>query len=132
MGDFTARVRQWLKTWQERWNKFSLNQKVLIVGAVMLCLISGGCLSSQMRVDYEALYTRLSVDDAAAITEKLDAAKIKYQLEDEGSTILVPAAQKYRVRLMLAGRAFRAELPGWSYSKSRSLARRKLTSELNT
>ena len=104
MSDFIARIRQWREALQERWNKFSLNQKVLMTGAVMLCLISVGMLlSSQMGVDYEPLYTRLSVDDAAAITEKLDAAKIKYKLEDEGSTILVPAAQKYRVRLMLAG-----------------------------
>ena len=74
--------------------------------------ISGDLLSSQMGVDYEPLYTRLSVDDAAAITEKLDAAKIKYKLEDEGSTILVPAARSTGSGSCWPVRAFRAELPG--------------------
>jgi len=104
MNDFLAGLRQWWENARTRWNKLTLNQKVILSAAVLLLVVTAGMLvSNQVRVNYEPLYTQLAVEDAAAITDKLDAAKIPYRLADEGSTILVPAGQKYRTRLMLAG-----------------------------
>ncbi|NLB89478.1 MAG: flagellar M-ring protein FliF, partial [Syntrophomonadaceae bacterium] len=51
---------------------------------------------------YEALYTDLTDKDAAAIIEKLEEDKISYKLADNGTTILVPADQKYKTRINLA------------------------------
>jgi len=50
----------------------------------------------------EVLYTDLTPKDAAAIIEKLDEERITYQLENEGTTILVPSESKYNTRLKLA------------------------------
>lgn len=104
MNNLWDRVRHWLQLVKNRWSLLTLNQKVLISGAVLLTLISVGMLlSSQTAQNYEPLYTDLAVEDAAAITKKLDELKISYRLSDEGRTILVPSEQKYRVRLLLAG-----------------------------
>jgi flagellar M-ring protein FliF len=50
----------------------------------------------------EVLYSDLTPKDAAAIIEKLDEERITYQLENEGTTVLVPSDSKYTTRLKLA------------------------------
>ena len=50
----------------------------------------------------EVLYADLIQKDAAAIVAKLEEERIPYQLEDGGTTILVPANTKYTTRLKLA------------------------------
>jgi flagellar M-ring protein FliF len=89
---------------KEYWNKLTLNQKVigsgiglLIVIALVILLFSGRSSQSM-----EVLYTDLTDKDAAAIVEKLEEEKIPYQLEDQGTTILVPPGVKYTTRLKLA------------------------------
>jgi len=85
------------------WNSLNLNQKVLISGALLL-IITAIVVSSKtvFLTSYQPLFTGLAVNDAAAITAKLDELNIDYQLEDAGSTILVPADIKYQTRLQLA------------------------------
>ncbi len=52
--------------------------------------------------EYEPLFTEMAVEDAAAITAKLEELNIDYRLEDSGTTIMVPADLKYKTRLQLA------------------------------
>ena len=104
MNSLWERVQQWLRYIRDRWNSLTLNQKVLVSGAVLLTLISIGMIvSSQTTKNYQPLYSGLSLEDAAAITKKLDELKVSYRLTDDGTTILVPSEQKYQVRLQLAG-----------------------------
>jgi flagellar M-ring protein FliF len=49
--------------------------------------------------DYEDLFTNLSPDDAAAIAAKLDDERVKYQLADNDTTVMVPSADKDRLRM---------------------------------
>ena len=69
---------------------------VLVVGAV-------GFWASQ--TNYAVLYSGLPTNEAAAITQKLDADRTAYKLSSDGTTILVPIenVQKTRMNLAVAG-----------------------------
>lgn len=93
----------------ELWSKLSLNQKVLFGGAALMIVAAALVLIiNTNKVQYETLYSGLTEKDAAAIVAKLDEGKIPYQLENNGTTILVPSEYKYKTRLDLAGE----NLPG--------------------
>ncbi len=49
------------------------------------------------------LFSGLDGRDSAEIVGRLDALKVPYQVEGDGSTILVPADQALRLRMQLAG-----------------------------
>ncbi|RMF89198.1 MAG: flagellar M-ring protein FliF, partial [Nitrospinota bacterium] len=52
--------------------------------------------------DQQVLYTRLTLEDAAAITARLKEMGVPYTLHNEGTTISVPASRVYELRLKLA------------------------------
>lgn len=97
-------LRELRTRFQQFWSNLTLNQKVMGGGAALSIIIAllvwglGGHSSQPM----EVLYTDLTEKDAAAIVEKLDEQKVPYQLEDQGTTILVPQDLKYSTRLKLA------------------------------
>ncbi len=85
------------------WTKLTINQKVFFgAGILLIAIISVFLISQASKPDLVPLYTNLNPQDAAAVTEYLKEKKIDYQLSNEGSTILVPAPQKYQLRLDLA------------------------------
>lgn len=71
-----------------------------VIGAVLLARWSG---TPQM----VPLYSSLQASDAAAISDKLNAAGEKYQLSGGGSTVLVPQDRVYQLRLDMSA----ADLP---------------------
>lgn len=89
---------------KEFWSRLTLNQKVIGSGAVLFILIAITILlfNGKSSPSMEVLYADLTQKDAAAIVEKLEEGKISYQLEDQGTTILVPSNVKYSTRLKLA------------------------------
>lgn len=103
METFLNTVKQLTAGLKELWDQMSLNRKVLSIGmlALIICIVAVAWASAT-RVKYEPLYTQLSDKDAGAIIAKLDEARTSYRLEDNGSTILVPAEVKYNTRLKLA------------------------------
>ncbi|MGP1667210.1 MAG: flagellar basal-body MS-ring/collar protein FliF, partial [Rhodanobacter sp.] len=54
--------------------------------------------------NYGLLYAGLGQNDAAAITQELQATNIPYQLGSDGSSIMAPAADLAALRLKLAGK----------------------------
>jgi flagellar M-ring protein FliF len=54
-----------------------------------------------IRTEYAVLYSGLRPADASAIVAELDSKGVSYQLEDGGSTILVPRGQSDNVRLAI-------------------------------
>jgi len=54
------------------------------------------------RPEYQILFSDLSLEDSAAIYEKLKERKIPYQIAANGKSILVPQEQVYELRLELA------------------------------
>lgn len=86
------------------WSRLSLNQKVLFGGAALMIVIAVAVLAfNSKQVQYEVLYNDLSEKDAAAIVDQLNENKTPYKLEENGTTILVPAEVKYQTRLKMAG-----------------------------
>ncbi len=103
METFLTNVRAWGSKIKEIWQKLSLNQKLLIGGAVLMIVVAIVFLIRGTGTKYEVLYTELDAKDASAVVDKLTEYKVDYQLEDNGTTILVAPADKYNTRLKLAG-----------------------------
>jgi len=99
---FGATLRKYGESAREYFNKLDKNKKIIYVsGAVLLLtVIIIVLVVSQPR--YSSLYTNMSTQDAASVAAYLKDKKISYQLSDGGTTILVPDAQKYDIRLDLA------------------------------
>ena len=51
---------------------------------------------------YSLLYSEMEQQDAAAISQKLDAMKIPYEVSSNGNSIKVPSEQVGKVRLLMA------------------------------
>jgi flagellar M-ring protein FliF len=104
MENFLNKIRQLQGRIRDILSRLTLNQKVLFGGAALMIIIAVIVLAvNSNKVEYETLYTDLSEKDAAAIVEQLTEDKTPYQLENNGSTILVPAEMKYETRLKMAG-----------------------------
>lgn len=82
---------------------FSSGQKATLVIAVLGILIGGYLFMSwASKPSYVPLFSNLSSQDAASITQKLSTNKIPYRLADSGEQILVPEADVYQQRLDMA------------------------------
>ena len=60
-----------------------------------------------LHTEYEVPFSKLSAQDAAAMTRELDQMKVPYRLGEDGTTILVDRATVHATRLKLMGK----ELP---------------------
>jgi flagellar M-ring protein FliF len=78
--------------------------RIAIMAVVALCLLGFfGVLMTRISTPSMALlYSDLSVSDAGAIGQKLDALKIPFQVSPEGTTVRVPVDQVGRARMALA------------------------------
>jgi flagellar M-ring protein FliF len=83
--------------------QFTLGQKA-VVGVAVLALVVGSVVFVHFasQPSYGVLFSNLQPNDASAIVAKLQAAHVPYQLENNGTTILVPANQVDQERLALA------------------------------
>ncbi|MGB4304016.1 MAG: flagellar basal-body MS-ring/collar protein FliF [Syntrophomonadaceae bacterium] len=103
-SDLMITLKQLGTKLKESWSNLSMNQKVIGSGAMLLVVIAFIILllNRTSVQPMEVLYADLIQKDAAAIVAKLEEERIPYRLEDEGTTILVPANIKYTTRLKLA------------------------------
>ena len=86
------------------WSERTLAQRILF-GGVAVCVVLAFALMIMWlnRPDYKVLFSKLAQDDAARVVETLKAGKIPFQIEDGGTTVLVPADQVSELRLRVAG-----------------------------
>lgn len=88
---------------KDLFNSLSMSQKISIILIAIVALVGIFMvfeLSSQP--EYVALYSNLNPEDTAAITKKLDEAKIKYEVSDDGTIIRVEQKKISNARLLLA------------------------------
>lgn len=106
--DFSwAGIRQSVKNF---WSKLSSPQKIITVVAPLLVAITMIYLITWASTpQYVALFTKLTVTDAGAITTKLKDLKADYKLADNGATILVPQQSAAEIRLELANAGLPAQ-----------------------
>ncbi|NLV16988.1 MAG: flagellar M-ring protein FliF [Syntrophomonadaceae bacterium] len=101
--EFLAGLKERILGIPKAWESLNLNKKVLTIGAAILIVATVFVsLSALFTTDYEPLFTNLGVNDAAAMTAKLQELNIPYKLDDGGTSILVPSESKYSTRLELA------------------------------
>ncbi|GIX47048.1 MAG: flagellar M-ring protein [Candidatus Tectimicrobiota bacterium] len=97
----------------------------LAVGVVSLLWLAGPPA-------YRVLYAQLTVEDAAAIAAKLRDLHVPYRLEGDGTTILVPAASVYDLRLQLAAEGLpQGGGAGFELFDQRSLGMTEFMQQLN-
>ena len=92
-------IQQLLKVF----NKFTLQQKVMFGGALIVSVIIFGTIFIFLNEpSYSTLYSNLSETDAGKVISYLNTQKISYELADNGTTIKVPKDKLYEVRFSLA------------------------------
>lgn len=81
-----------------------LSQKISMVFIIVL-LGAGfaGIFYLGNQEDYQVLYNNLSPEDGGVIVTKLKERNIPYQVEANGTIVMVPAEKVYELRLSLAG-----------------------------
>ncbi|MCL6559014.1 MAG: flagellar M-ring protein FliF, partial [Firmicutes bacterium] len=88
---------------KERWQALSQTHKIITV-AVLTGVLIGMIYLGQIaaRPSLAPLFTGLDPKEAGAIVEKLKAMKVRYEMADQGKTIMVPEKQVYEARIQLA------------------------------
>ena len=89
---------------RQTWGKFALKQRVFLVcfAAVVVAVFIGLVIWIN-QPDYRLLLGNLPPEDANRVVAMLQGEKVKYRLEDGGTSILVPANNVYDMRLKVAG-----------------------------
>ncbi len=89
---------------RQSWGKFALKQRVFLVcfAAVVVAVFIGLVIWIN-QPDYRLLLGNLPPEDANRVVAMLQGEKVKYRLEDGGTSILVPANDVYDMRLKVAG-----------------------------
>jgi flagellar M-ring protein FliF len=85
------------------WQKVNLVHRALLAAVLVASVLIGYLLVHwARRPDMRMLYQELSPAEASQITERISEQDIPYQLRDGGTTVYVPKAHVYQLRLDLA------------------------------
>lgn len=86
------------------WKGISFTQRIFVGGlAAILLACFAGFMFWLNRPDFQVLYSNLSPEDANRVVHLLQAEKVSYKLENNGTTVLVPQPQLYELRIKVAG-----------------------------
>ncbi len=78
----------------------------LTIGLIAAAVVAGivGVVLWSSKPDYSVLFSDLSLDDMQAIEGELRAAGVPFQQTANGSSIMVPSSEVYKMRLQLANK----------------------------
>ncbi len=86
------------------WSERSLAQRILVAGLIISIIAAFLLMLFWFnQISYKVLYSNLYQEDASRVVAFLEKEKVKYKIENGGSTILVPEDKVYNMRLSLAG-----------------------------
>jgi flagellar M-ring protein FliF len=84
---------------------FTPGQKAMTILGVIAVVLGGMVFMKWAAApDYAPLYSGLTGEDAAAVTQQLDSQGVKYKLAGGGSTILVSKQDVYKTRVSLSAK----------------------------
>ena len=93
----------------DAFRSFTPGQKAVTIAAVLALVVGAYFFATwASKPTYSILFNNLSTKDASAIVESLQKSGTKYELANDGQTILVPQDQVNSLRLSLSGEG----LPG--------------------
>lgn len=114
------------------WARLSLTQKVifsLVSLSVPIILI---VVIQYFSPDYEVLFRSLSPDDVVTIENKLASASIESKQGEDGASILVPAKNVHKARLLLASEGLpRKKSKGYGLFDEQKLGRTEFEQQIN-
>jgi flagellar M-ring protein FliF len=85
------------------WLGMSPTRRVVFVLLALICVATTvGVVYWASQPEYRVLYSELSVEDAGAVTAKLQSQGTSFRLAAGGTTILVPAEQLEQIRVDMA------------------------------
>jgi flagellar M-ring protein FliF len=98
-------MAEWKEQSLRLWQNQDKKQKYAAIGVASLLLIAILVWSYWLsaRPDNVALFTGLDAKDAGEVVAALQEMKIPYELQDNGSTIMVSSKDVHQIRLDLAG-----------------------------
>lgn len=89
---------------QTFWSGISLTQRMFIGGLAMVAVaVFIGLVVWLNRPEYAPLYANLTAEDANRVIKALEAQKVPYRLEQNGSAIMVPQDKVHGLRINIAG-----------------------------
>ena len=87
MQDFLKQITQ---NFVEFFKSLDANRRIgLVAVGAMIVIAMTGVIIWAAKTQYKLLYTDLSKEDAATISQLLEAGKINYQVADDGKSIYV-------------------------------------------
>jgi flagellar M-ring protein FliF len=100
LEDILKRIRNQLN---EFWQAKPKKQKLKIgISAAVFVASMALLVYFTSRPEMVPLYSQLDMEEAGAITEKLDEYKVKWEIDDSETTILVPKKEVNKLRMQLA------------------------------
>lgn len=86
------------------WGGISRTQRMFVSGLAAVVLGAFfGFIFWINQPNYKILYTNLGPEDTNRVVKMLQADKVPYKLEDNGTTVTVPASRVYDMRVKIAG-----------------------------
>jgi len=85
------------------WGKLSLVQQALLISIVLAFVIAGWLLTHWAgQPEMRLLYQQLDAEEASKIADKISEKNVPYELRSGGTSIYVPEAMVYQLRLDMA------------------------------
>ncbi len=95
--------KNWLGGLAQLWKSMPMGRRIALGTLVLFGAFAVAYLVNLAGADeFVTAFAGMKHEDAARITEKLDAEKISYELDAGGTMIRVPVEQQHKVRLMAA------------------------------
>ncbi|OZG74846.1 flagellar M-ring protein FliF [Hahella sp. CCB-MM4] len=89
------------------WNDWSARRRAMFVlAAGIILMLCGGAYYFLALKDFVPIYEKLSLEQTAKVTEKLDELKVKYELAEDGTVVKVEREQLPEIKVKLAAYNF--------------------------
>ncbi len=119
----------------QTWHKLTLSAKVNIALAALVTLgVVFALVAMGSHTQYAALFTRLSVEDTAAIQAELQDRGVKYVMRDSATTVMVPVQKLSQLRVDLAAKGLpktQGTVPGFELFDRKDLMTNQYLQDLN-
>jgi len=114
------------------WDRLSLMQKVIFSGVSISVPIILVIVMLYYRPDYQVLFRDLEPDDVVTIENKLTSASIPSKQGEDGMSILVPAKNVHKARLLLASEGLpRKKSKGYGLFDEQKLGATEFEQQIN-